>query len=661
MKIALAQIDMRLGDIEGICSRIESQALLAREQDARLLCVPAPLFGGTAPGMLAESAGYVHDLLAALSKLAGHCERLGITALVPAVVSHEDAPILELFMLKKGRVVPVRTLAALRRGRASEELWRPVVFDVDGVRLAVTFDAQRDLEELPQGVDVLVYFQMVPFNLADEATAAVAAVADGHYREQVARRGLWFACMAPVGGFDDAVFTGGSFVMDDSGRVVAAAPCFEEALLVQEISRGVTVPCLEGHELPHYERNEWLWEALRLGLADAVDALGSSRIALVLAGDLPSSLAAALAVDALGPRNVIGLFIARQRIVTPSQEAAEAVRAQRVRDLASHLGIRLVERIEPDATLVLDRDAAAQLGNSSAFDRLFLADLAREEGAVPVSAITKTHVALAPTMIEGALSGEVAPFGDVYLTALEFLARSRNRAGEVVPRELVSLKAVAMSMSEIVAHAVWSERAEPSYAGKMAELLAGLEPSQIDGVLEAHIDRGLSLDEIPLATSEPEACALLLMLVRRGEPARRALPMAFAVSACSFEVRAWPRGLAWSDLGRKGAEQLTLAAVAQAEIERAESRGAEMNARMRSELMSLISGLLGISPEQLEELGTEEGQRRLGEGIARFESHMQEVFGQMAEDGGYDASDDQTGQIPPHASGMRGFPFFSLN
>lgn len=662
MKIALAQIDCRLGDIERICSRIESQASLAHDQGARVLCVPAPLLGGTAPGTLAESADYIHDVLTALTDLSAHCARLGVVALVPAIVSHEGAPILEIFMLKKGRVIPVRTLLALRRAQAQEELWQPPVFDVDGVRLAVTFDAHRDFEELPQGVDALIYFQMDALNLADESTAAVAAVADGHFREQVARRSLWFACMAPVGGFDDAVFCGGSFVMDDGGRVVACAPCFEEALLVQEISRGVAVPCMEDHELPHFERNEWLWEALRLGLADAVAAQARGRAALVLSGDLPSSLLAALAVDALGPRNVVGLYVARQRIATPAQEAAEEARAARVRELARHLGIRLVERTEPDQGLVLDADGAvtARAGRAAGIERLLLADLAHAEAAVPLSSTTKTHAALAPSMAEGALAGQIAPFGDVYLTALEFLARSRNRAGEVVRAELVSLKAVASTMGDIVAHAVWAERADAAYAGKMASLLAELEPSQIDGVLEAHVDRGLSLDELPLAASAPEACALLLMIVRQGETARRALPMSFSVSARTFEERAWPRGLAWSDLGLRDAERLTLADVAQREIERAESRGAEMGERMRGELMGLISGLLGISPEQLEELGSEEGQRRLGEGIARFESQMREAFEQMAEREGPDAEGGRPGQAGG-APGMRGLPFFSLN
>ena len=77
MKIALAQIDMRLGDIEGVCARIESQAILAHEQEADLLAVPVPLLAGILPGSLIEVEDFEHDMVSALSALAepagAHC------------------------------------------------------------------------------------------------------------------------------------------------------------------------------------------------------------------------------------------------------------------------------------------------------------------------------------------------------------------------------------------------------------------------------------------------------------------------------------------------------------------------------------------------------------------------------------------------------------
>lgn len=93
---------------------------------------------------------------------------------------------------------------------------------------------------------------------------------------------------------------------------MAQAPCFEESLLVQEIQRGVMLDALEDHELPEFRSEEWLWQALVLAVRDNARAHGASRAVVALEGDLPSSLLAALAVDALGPRNVIGLVLGAQ-------------------------------------------------------------------------------------------------------------------------------------------------------------------------------------------------------------------------------------------------------------------------------------------------------------------------------------------------------------
>ena len=78
MRIALAQIDARLGDIEGVCERLESQAAVARDQGADLICIPSPLLTGIVPGALIESANFEHDLVSELSALAGRLAELGI-------------------------------------------------------------------------------------------------------------------------------------------------------------------------------------------------------------------------------------------------------------------------------------------------------------------------------------------------------------------------------------------------------------------------------------------------------------------------------------------------------------------------------------------------------------------------------------------------------
>lgn len=83
MKLALAQIDMRLGDIEGICGRIEDQARLAHERGARVLCVPAPLFMGAMPGSLVGAADFEHDMLTGLTGVAERIQELDMICMCP--------------------------------------------------------------------------------------------------------------------------------------------------------------------------------------------------------------------------------------------------------------------------------------------------------------------------------------------------------------------------------------------------------------------------------------------------------------------------------------------------------------------------------------------------------------------------------------------------
>lgn len=663
MKIALAQIDMRLGDIEGVCARIESQATLAREQGADLLAVPAPLLTGIMPGTLVEAEDFEHDLMRALDDLAAHLKELDIAALVPAFVPYDGGTLLEVFVLDRGHAVPVRTLFSLKRDPQGPDVWAPPIFDVAGVRVALTFDMHRDIDVLPSGCDILVYFQVNAFDVVDEETAAVAAVADGHFSDEVARKGVWLAYMAPVGGYDEAVYTGGSFVMDDAGRVVAAAPCFEEALLVQEVRRGVQLPGIERHELPHYQRELWLWEALALSLRDTARSRGCHRAALRLSGDLPSSLAAALCVDAFGPRNVLGVFTARPDVLTPAQEAQERERAELVRALAAHLHIQLIEREAPDMALLFDRDvpaSAVPLAREHV-EGLILEEVARTGHAMPVSSITKTEAALAAPARLGAFDGVTAPFGDIYLTELEFLARMRNRAGEAVPARLVTLNAVERAMEEVLARAMAPSWDDTDWGPYVARALAPLEPAQVDGILEAHVDHMAPFEALPLADTRREAVALLLMLARQGEYARRMLPAAPIVSGRSFSERMWPASLAWSDLGKHGEDRRTVAAAARAEVERLTERGEDYGERMRQEMISLIGGMLGFTPEQLDEMRTEEGQRKIRENLQQFEEQVQEAIGRMMGEG---AAPGAAGERPHPTQGPvpgHPFPFFSDN
>ena len=652
MRLALAQVDMRLGDVEGICARIEEQAALAHAQGASLVALPAPLFAGVLPGSLVESGAYMRDVLRELAELAG---RVAATCLVPIAAVYDGVPFFEVVMLKEGRVVPMRTACAMARGGSSDDVWAPPAFDVEGVRVGVTFDAARDMEHMPGGCDLVIYFQVNGLDVTCEETSAVASVRDGKFRDLAEKGGMWLACMAPVGAFDEAVYTGGSFVMDDAGRVVAAAPCFEEGLILCDVMRGCPAEAVADQDLPQFSRPEWLWEALCLYVRDTVSARGSRRAVVELDGGLPSSLAAVLAVDALGSRNVTGVLVERADIFTPAQEAAERERVEAVRRLAENLHVELVEADAPSAGILVDAGGAprpATAGLARSLAALIVADVASRRSALIVSPLTKTDFALAAPELPSAPQGDLAPFGDVYATQLEELARYRNRRAASMPGALMGPHAVERHVRGVLAAVNRACQELPSYAERVAQVLSGLDAFAVDRILAAHVDRNADAAEISLPGVPDEAVRLLLLQVRRGEAARRRLPQPPLVSARSFVERGWPQSLAWSDVGRTD-DAPALEDLGRLELERFEELAPDAHARAREEVFGLLGELLGLSDEQQAELMSDEGQRRIQEQMERFEQELRRVLGAAAESRGASPFD----QMPPGG----GMPLFSLN
>ena len=158
---------------------------------------------------------------------------------------------------------------------------------------------------------------------------------------------------------------------------------------------------------------------------------------------------------------------------------------------------------------------------------------------------------------------------------------------------------------------------------------------------------------------DEKALELLLMLVRQGEAARRMLPTAPIVSSRSFAERSWPYMLAWSDLGLNGKERMTVDSLARAEVRRFADE--DTSERMRGEMMGILGELLGISPEQMEELRSEDGQRRLHEGMKKFEGEVQDAIDKMMGGQGGSQGGPQGGPMPHPPVDPRRFPFFSQN
>ena len=604
MKIAIAQIDMPFADIQATCGRLAQQALLASVRDADLMCVPASLFCSPTPSGLLANRNYQHDLLRALEDLASSCERASISMLVPATAVYQDVPYLEFFLLQQGFVTPLRLTLNKQGSRLRPDAMGAVSFRCCGERVCSCFDVDSRLASLPKGADVLVCFQLAAFSLDDESTAGLPALSDGFFSDQVAAAGVWFTYVAPVGGFEHAAYTGGSFILDDAGSLVAHAASFEEALLVHDVERGTRVVHRSEGPVPSYHRETWLWGALRLFLRDWVHGSGFERVVIELDGSLESALLASLAVDALGSRQVIGLALGRSDMVSPREEHDELNRCRLIRDVARRLHIQLLEHELGDFRGVFDGDT--RLAPASLLRRILsgaaLAEVERTCHAVALCPATKTEYALAPDAMARAYCGRIAPFCDVSLSLLELLARHRNRVSSVIPEELLRYEALQSRCNEFMTRAVAAVGVQRDQGDQMVRELQTLKAREVDEVLADAVERGLSLDDIALAHAHPKAVALLLMVLQHGESARQLLPDGPWVTACALKERFWPQQVTWCDMGRDGSEALDVDRVADEAVRRVQPQDDAHGEQARREVWDTICGLLGLTSEQRDQL-----------------------------------------------------------
>ena len=250
-----------------------------------------------------------------------------------------------------------------------------------------------------------------------------------------------------VGGQDDLVFDGGSFVTNASGKVLARAHQFvEQTLLVDidvkdsttngsQVGPGVVVveagagnpqrstrAKVSPEIAPQLDINEQIWDALVLGMRDYVEKNGFRSVILGLSGGIDSAVCAALAVDAIGPDRVFGVSM-------PSNYSSDHSRSD-ADDLAERLGIDIrTEAIAPlvdpvETQLHLDGVAAENL--QARIRGIILMGLSNAEGHLVLTTGNKTEIAVGYSTIYGDSVGGFAPIRDVPKTLVWELAKWRN-------------------------------------------------------------------------------------------------------------------------------------------------------------------------------------------------------------------------------------------
>jgi NAD+ synthase (glutamine-hydrolysing) len=344
-------------------------------------------------------------------------------------------------------------------------------------------------------------------------------------REDIARRRtrelhVPLAYVNLVGGQDELVFDGNSFVMDAAGEVVLRAPPFEEGIWAAEFERDArgNVAVRPGALAPELADEASIYGALTLGVRDYVGKHGFPGVVMGLSGGVDSALTLAIAVDALGKERVHAVMMPSRFTSAMSLEDARA----QAEMLGVHYSVLSIEGMF-EATLATlkgefaGRDPDATEENIQSRCRmLLLMGLSNKTGRMLLTTGNKSEMAVGYATLYGDMAGGFAPIKDCSKLLVYRLANYRNSQGRVIPQRVIERE----------------PSAELRHGQKDSDALPPYEV--LDAILEAFIEEDLSVDEIEARGFERATTARVLDLVKRNEYKRRQAPPGVRVSRRAF-------------------------------------------------------------------------------------------------------------------------------
>jgi NAD+ synthase (glutamine-hydrolysing) len=457
MKIALAQTNTTVGDLCGNTRKILSFAQRAAGSGAEVVVFPELTLTGYPPRDLLEKQSFLDGVEQHLEKLAADSATLGVTLIVGTVTRRSESSGRPIYntaaVLQDGRVVFRQHKMLLPSYDVFDETRYfepapkqfPLTLDNSVTALTICEDAWNDkqfwerrlysrdpVEELAQcGPRVLISINASPYHMGKRSLRREVFSATAHHSR------IPIIYVNQVGGNDQLIFDGSSFAMNSQGDVIASAASFEEDLVL------VDTETLAGdHHEDYPDECDAAYQALVLGTRDYIRKCGFERVIIGLSGGIDSSLTAAVAADAVGKENVLGVGM-------PGPYSSEHSVTD-ARDMARNLGIRfelIPIRDQYEAFLgvlgPLFQDGAVGVTEENLQSRLrgvTLMALSNKSGALVLTTGNKSELAVGYCTLYGDMCGGLAVISDVPKTLVYSLARVANRRHDNAIPENVFVK-----------------------------------------------------------------------------------------------------------------------------------------------------------------------------------------------------------------------------
>ncbi|AWT42883.1 MULTISPECIES: NAD+ synthase [Streptomyces] len=565
LRLALNQIDSRVGDLAGNTETIVRWSRHSAEQGAHLAAFPEMALTGYPVEDLALRSSFVEASRAALRALAARLADEGLGEL-PVLVGYLDR--CETAQPKYGQPAgaPQNAAALLHRGEvvltyAKHHLPNYGVFDefryfVPGdtmpvvrlhgvdIALAICEDLWQEGGRVPAArsarAGLLLSVNASPYERNKDDTRLELV------RKRAQEAGCTTAYLAMTGGQDELVFDGDSIVVDRDGEVVTRAPQFSEGCVVLDLDLPAADPgaptgtvddglridrvVLSEDPLPAYapehtggyaerlDDEEEVYSALVVGLRAYVRKNGFRSVLIGLSGGIDSALVAAIACDAVGAENVYGVSM-------PSKYSSEHSRGDAA-ELARRTGLNFrTISIAPMFDAYMAAAELTGLAEENLQSRLrgtLLMALSNQEGHIVLAPGNKSELAVGYSTLYGDSVGAYGPIKDVYKTWIWRLAEWRNRAaherGQTPP---IPENSITKPPSAELRPGQVDTDSLPDYP-------------VLDAILERYVDRDQGADEIVAAGYDRDLVTKTLRMVDTAEYKRRQYPPGTKISAKGF-------------------------------------------------------------------------------------------------------------------------------
>ena len=505
MKLAVAQINCTVGDLDGNTAKILQCAEHAKQQGAQLLLTPELSLCGYPPEDLLLRDGFYRACAQALAELAGKIS--GIAVVVGHPHERDGKRYNAASLLRDGAIAAtylkheLPNYSVFDEERYFDHGSEACVFEMEGICFALNICADvwetgAARQARDAGAQVLLVLNASPYAMRKHKPR------HGAIRERIAETGLAVVYANLVGGQDELVFDGGSFAMDSHGNLTAQGKQFEEDLLVLELRDDL---CLAGETAAALDEEAGVYRALCLGVRDYIGKNRFPGVLLGMSGGIDSALTLAIAADALGADKV-------HAVMMPSPYTAQ-ISLDDSRAMVKTLGVRYDEfPIEPMFqsyltaldTAFAGRTVDATEENLQARIRgTLLMALSNKLGSLVLTTGNKSEMAVGYATLYGDMAGGFAVLKDVSKTLVYRLARYRNTLGPVIPERIITRPPSAELRADQT-----DQDSLPPY-------------DVLDAIMECYVEKNLAIPEI-IARGYAEAdVRRVVHLIRLSEYKRR--------------------------------------------------------------------------------------------------------------------------------------------